>query len=80
MPGKPDESRLYRRIARIEKTYMPLNSGGGPGDPLPEAEVALVRQWIMQGANWPKEPKAEEAERARIGEAGRNQEIGRTAN
>lgn len=66
VPGRPDESRLYRRIARIEKTYMPLNSGGGPGDPLPEEEVASVRQWIAQGAHWPKETKAEEAERARI--------------
>ena len=66
VPGKPEESRLFRRIARIEKDYMPLGPGGGPGDPMPAEEVALVRQWIVEGATWPKEPKAEEAEKARM--------------
>jgi hypothetical protein len=27
--GKPEESRLYRRVARLEKTYMPLGITGG---------------------------------------------------
>jgi cytochrome c553 len=63
--GKPDESRLYRRVARLEKTYMPLGSGGGAGEPLPEAELALIKQWIEGGAEWPQDPQAEEAEKAR---------------
>ena len=35
VPGKPEESRLYRRVARLEKTYMPLGITGGVGEPLP---------------------------------------------
>lgn len=64
-PGRPDESRLYRRVARLEKLYMPLGPGGGTGEPLPQEEVAIIRQWIEGGAEWPPDPKAEEAEKLR---------------
>ena len=64
-PGKPDDSRLYRRVARLEKLYMPLGPGGGPGEPLPQEEVAIIKQWIEGGAEWPPDPNAEEAERVR---------------
>jgi Protein of unknown function (DUF1553)/Protein of unknown function (DUF1549)/Planctomycete cytochrome C len=66
VPGKPDESRLYRAVARLEKPYMPLGPGGGPGEPLPDEEVKLIRQWIEGGAEWPKEARAEQAEKARL--------------
>jgi len=62
--GKPKESRLYRRVARLEKTYMPLGISGGVGEPLPEAELALVKEWIEGGAEWPQDPRTEEAEKA----------------
>ena len=65
VPGKPDESRLYRRVARLEKTYMPLGVTGGVGEPLPEPELALIKQWIEGGAEWLQDPQAEEAEKAR---------------
>ena len=63
--GKPEESRLYRRVARLEKTYMPLGITGGVGEPLPEPELALIKQWIEGGAEWPQDPESEAAERAR---------------
>jgi hypothetical protein len=63
--GSPEKSRLYRRVARLEKTYMPLGITGGVGEPLPEAELALIKEWIEGGAEWPLDPQAEEAERAR---------------
>jgi mono/diheme cytochrome c family protein len=45
--GKPEESELYKRIVlpADDKKRMPKK-----GDPLPEAEVALIKQWIEQGA------------------------------
>src|SRR3989442_1402324 len=59
--GKPDDSRLFRRVARLEKLYMPLGPGGGAGEPLPQEEVAIIKQWIEDGAEWPPDPNAEEA-------------------
>lgn len=46
VPGKPEESLLYRLV-----------SGGSPkmpreGEPLSAGEIAQVRQWIQQGAPW----------------------------
>jgi hypothetical protein len=59
------ESRLYRRVARLEKVYMPLGITGVIAEPLPDAEVALVKEWIEGGAEWPEDPQTREAERAR---------------
>ena len=51
VPGKPDESMLYRLI-----------SGGQPampkqGEPLTRDQVAAIRQWIDQGAPWTESEK-----------------------
>ncbi|MBL9165469.1 MAG: hypothetical protein JNL18_22275 [Planctomycetaceae bacterium] len=45
--GKPDESELYQRLVlpADDKKRMPKGA-----DPLPEAEIALIKQWIEQGA------------------------------
>ncbi|RIK74559.1 MAG: hypothetical protein DCC67_16445 [Planctomycetota bacterium] len=45
--GKPEESELYKRLVlpADDKKRMPKE-----GDPLPEAEIALIKQWIEQGA------------------------------
>ncbi len=59
-PRDPQASRLYRRVARIEKPYMPMQ-----GDPLPEAEVALIKEWIEMGAPWPDDPKNQDLEKSR---------------
>lgn len=47
VPGDAEGSRLYRRIAGLEKPSMPAR-----GEPLTPAEIALVKQWIDEGANW----------------------------
>src|SRR5437762_8914989 len=47
--GNPQQSSLYRRVAGLEKPSMPMN-----GDPLPQAEVNLLKAWIEQGAAWPE--------------------------
>src|SRR5258708_21252186 len=45
---------------------MPRSSGGGPGDPLPDSEVALLKRWIERGANWPRDEEAERRKAERL--------------
>lgn len=51
VPGEPDKSLLIEKVTSGE---MPL-----AGDPLPESEIALLRDWITAGA--PDAPPAEVA-------------------
>ena len=50
VPGRADESRLYRQIAGLEGPTMPL------GVPLTPEEVEAVRDWINDGAHWDSGP------------------------
>ena len=54
VPGKPEESELFRRVTSTDEAErMPAD-----GKPLGKHEVELLRRWIRQGARWPKrEPK-----------------------
>ncbi len=48
LPGKAAESILYRRVAGLgELARMPMG-----GQPLADAEIARIRDWIDQGAVW----------------------------
>ena len=48
-PGKPADSLLYRRVAGVgDQPRMPMG-----GKPLEPAQLALIRNWIDQGAAWP---------------------------
>src|SRR6202022_2807572 len=47
IPGHADQSRMYRRVAGIEKPSMPAQ-----GAALSPAQVAAVKQWINDGAKW----------------------------
>ncbi|HEU0006327.1 MAG TPA: DUF1549 domain-containing protein, partial [Terriglobia bacterium] len=50
-PGRSDRSRLIHFAARlVSELEMPPK---GQGDPLTEQEIALLRAWIDQGAEWP---------------------------
>src|SRR5262245_12910068 len=46
VPGNAEESRLYRRVAGLEKPAMPMV----PLRPLTEQEIAVIKSWIDQGA------------------------------
>ena len=51
-PGKPDESRLLSVVVPESASLppaMPKNA-----DPLTDEEVAVLRQWISDGAKWPE--------------------------
>jgi mono/diheme cytochrome c family protein len=48
LPGKATESALYRRIAGLtDQARMPL------GGQLDSRQIALIKTWIDQGAEWP---------------------------
>jgi Protein of unknown function (DUF1553)/Protein of unknown function (DUF1549)/Planctomycete cytochrome C len=49
-PGKLDDSELYSRITSpvIELRMPPLKSGG----PLEPDQIALIKRWIEEGAQW----------------------------
>ncbi len=48
VPGKPDASELIKRITSDDESLrMPSK-----GKPLPAEEIALIRDWIAQGAKW----------------------------
>jgi hypothetical protein len=45
VPGNPDQSRIVNMMRGIGANLMP------PDRPLPEADIALIEQWILAGAN-----------------------------
>ncbi|MDE0123194.1 MAG: PSD1 and planctomycete cytochrome C domain-containing protein [Bryobacterales bacterium] len=50
LPGEADASPLFQRIAGVgDRNPMPLT-----GERLAEDEIALIRTWIDQGAEWPE--------------------------
>ena len=53
VPGNAEASLLYRRITGQDKPAMPL----APLAPLTPAEIATIKEWIIQGAAWPEENK-----------------------
>lgn len=49
--GRAAESRLYQRITASDTSVMPP-----AGARLTEAQIALIREWIDAGAEWPDSP------------------------
>ncbi|MDF1744034.1 MAG: PSD1 and planctomycete cytochrome C domain-containing protein [Gimesia sp.] len=55
-PGDSKKSELYHRVAGTgDGDKMPPD---GEGTPLSTTELALVKRWIDQGANWPESSNA----------------------
>jgi hypothetical protein len=54
VPGDAEASRLYRRIAGLEKPVMPM----APLAPLSSEQVAVLKSWIDHGAKWGPEAPA----------------------
>src|SRR6266542_3014304 len=49
-PGNSEQSLIVRRLLGLDgEDRMPKD-----GDPLPAAQIALIRAWIDQGALWPQ--------------------------
>ena len=49
-PGSSRESLLFQRVSGIKEPRMPFRK-----EPLNPQELALLRRWIDQGANWPSD-------------------------
>ena len=47
VPGKAEESHLYRFVAGLDQPSMPLDGGA-----LPAPQVEIIKAWINQGARW----------------------------
>jgi len=62
VPGNAGESRLYRRVAGLEKPAMPMDGM------LVGEQVAAIKTWIDQGAHWDAgvEAKAPTVDRAAL--------------
>jgi hypothetical protein len=58
VPGKPDESPLMASIVGEgnDRPHMPPE---GDGEPFKPAEVAMIREWVKNGAKAPVEPVPE---------------------
>jgi hypothetical protein len=46
VPGKAEESRLYRLVSGLEKPAMPMDGK------LSAEQIAVIKDWIEQGAPW----------------------------
>ena len=51
IPGKPEESELYKRISSEDLTYI-MPTPESHLQPLNEYEIKLFRRWIRQGAKY----------------------------
>jgi len=53
VPGKPEESELYRRITTNDlDDKMPLQQGEHAEEPLSKEQCDTIKRWIEQGAEW----------------------------
>jgi len=52
VPGDAQASALYRRVAGLQTPAMPMK----PVAPLNAQEIALLKDWIDQGAKWDSAP------------------------
>jgi hypothetical protein len=52
VPGKAEDSRLYRVVAGLEKPSMPLDGK------LTADQISIIKEWINQGAPWDTTPVA----------------------
>ena len=48
IPGKPDESLLVKAVSRVGDLKMP------PGRRLSDHDIAILKRWIRDGADWTK--------------------------
>jgi len=50
LPGRPEESLVYVTAAHLGELKMPP----GSDSPLPPEQLAILKKWILEGAEWPE--------------------------
>ena len=53
VPGKPDESEMFKRISSTDSSYQMPTPDSHLGS-LSDYEIALIKKWIQQGATYQK--------------------------
>src|SRR5262249_20355123 len=56
VPSKPDESRILSLLTTTTARRMPPKDAG---EPLPKAKIAVIEQWIKEGAKVDVDAKAD---------------------
>src|SRR5262249_34081730 len=49
LPGRPEERLVYVTAAHLSELKMPP----GSDSPFPPEELAILKKWILEGAEWP---------------------------
>src|SRR4051794_1603000 len=60
VPGKPEKSKMYTTTTLpddAKKLMPPKNKVTGALARLPKEQTETLKQWILEGANWPDEAK-----------------------
>ncbi len=52
VPGRPQASELIRRIESTDPHYLMPQSPQGEAKPMKPAEIAILKQWIAEGAHY----------------------------
>jgi hypothetical protein len=52
VPGRPESSELIRRIESKDPHYLMPQSAQGDAKPMKPEEVAVLRQWVAEGAHY----------------------------
>ena len=52
VPGRPEASELIRRIESTDPHYLMPQSPQGEAKPMKPAEIAILKQWIAEGAHY----------------------------
>ena len=52
VPGHPDSSELIRRIESHDPHYLMPQSAQGDAKPMKPAEIAILKQWVAEGAHY----------------------------
>ena len=52
VPGKPDASEIIRRIESKDPHYLMPQSAQGEAKPMKPEEIAILREWVAEGAHY----------------------------
>ena len=52
VPGHPDESELVKRISSKDPHYLMPRNPQGDAKPMKPADIAILKEWIAEGAHY----------------------------
>ena len=76
VPGRPEASELIRRIESKDPHYLMPQSAQGEAKPMKPEEIAVLKQWVAEGAHYRPHWAFEKPARA---SAGASKRLGKNA-